>query len=173
MISIISSTNRPESYSLRLSKWINNCLTDSTIPSQILDLAELPGDFPAKKIRKINYPEFDSEIISKIENVNKFIFVIPEYNGSFPGILKTLIDSVPPRYFHGKKASLIGISSGKFGALRALDDFTGVLHYLQVEVLSNKPKLPEIEKLIDQNGKISDINTIERLQTHLNKIYSF
>jgi NAD(P)H-dependent FMN reductase len=94
------------------------------------------------------------------------VFIIPEYNGSFPGILKAFIDCVPPRFFHGKKAGLVGVSSGHAGSLRSMDQFTNVLNYLQVSVLHSKPKLSGIEKIIDSERELNDSETINRLREH-------
>ena len=51
-------------------------------------------------------PAFEpiQEIVTKTD---KFIFVIPEYNGSFPGVLKVFIDACSfPESFYEKKAAL-------------------------------------------------------------------
>ena len=173
MITIICSTNRPDSYSLKICHWLNNHLTNRGITSQILNISEFPDDFSTLKIKKLACPVFDKIVLEKIQNVNKFIFVIPEYNGSFPGILKTMVDSTPPRYFHNKRASLVGISSGRSGALRAMDDFTGVLHYLQVEVLSDKPKIGAIESVINPQNEIQNEDIVKRLSLHIEKFLSF
>ena len=72
----------------------------------------------------------------------------------------------------GKKACLIGLSSGHAGALRALDHITCVLHHLKIEVYSNKPKLSGIDKLIDET-EIVDVQTIKRLEVMLKGFMSF
>lgn len=173
MITIISSTNRPESNSGKIAVWLSNKLNNSGVEAQTLHLADLPADFAYQKIRKNTLPEFDDMMTEKIANVNKFIFIIPEYNGSYPGALKSFIDSVPPSHFYHKKAALIGISSGRTGALKALDDFTGVLHYLQVEVLSDKPKISSIESVISSTGTIEIPEIIHRIDKHLAKFMTF
>ena len=102
----------------------------------------------------------------------KIVFIIPEYNGSFPGVLKAFIDSLDHLSMAGKKACLIGLSSGHAGALRALDHFTAVLHHLKVEVYSDKPKLSGIDKLINEN-QINDEKTIKRLGDVLDGFMKF
>lgn len=173
MITIISSTNRSNSYSARMARLIHLELKGRNVESQILDLQSLPPHFAWSKIEDQSLPEFDQLAEQYIRDVNKFIFVIPEYNGSFPGILKTFIDSVHPRNFQGKKASLVGISSGRAGALRALDHFTGVLHYLQVEVLSDKPKFPQIDKILNPNNELTDPESVFRLRKNIDKFLLF
>ena len=54
-----------------------------------------------------------------------------------------------PKFWKGKKAALIGISSGRSGNVRGLEHLTGVLHYLQVEVCSAKPVISGIDGLLE------------------------
>ena len=110
--------------------------------------------------------------LKKETSFKKFVFVIPEYNGSFPGVLKAFIDSLDFLKLSGKKAALIGLSSGHAGGLRALDHFTEILHHLKIEVYSDKPKLSGIEKLIDDTQLIDD-KSIERLKKMLGNFIEF
>lgn len=155
MITIISGTNRKGSYSLRVAEIYKNNLKKLNVACQILSLENLPIDFIFTQLDK-QTGEYIAFLKPYIIDVEKFIFIIPEYNGSFPGVLKAFIDSVPPKYFRGKKSCLAGVSSGHLGAVRGLDDFTDILHYLSVEVLSNKPKFSNIEKLLDENNHFID-----------------
>ena len=74
----------------------------------------------------------------------KFVFVVPEYNGSFPGILKAFIDGLQPSVFQEKKCALVGVSKGIQGAVLALSHLTDILHYLRVYIYPLKPKLAKI-----------------------------
>src|SRR3546814_10980139 len=75
----------------------------------------------------------------------KFILIIPEYNGSFPGILKIFVDACQfPDSFFNKKAALVGLSSGKYGNVRGVDHFTGVCHYVRLQVLPLRIHIPHI-----------------------------
>ena len=72
----------------------------------------------------------------------KYVFFTPEYNGSFPGILKTFIDGLHyPDTFKGKKCALVGISSGVQGAVLAMSHLTDIFNYSKMHVLAEKPKL--------------------------------
>jgi NAD(P)H-dependent FMN reductase len=173
MITIIVSTNRQNSYSAKMAELISRRLDHLNVDSQVLQLSELPHDFPYVKIEGHAHDVFDTYVAEYIIPVEKFIFVIPEYNGSFPGILKAFMDSVHPRHFNGKKSALIGIASGRSGALRALDDFTGVLHYLQVDVVHDKPKFPAIEKAINHVPELVEEEASLRLDRCLQKFLRF
>jgi len=173
MISIISGTNRKDSYSLRVANEVSSILDKKNIPNRVFSLEELPRNFAFTKINDEEDLEFDQLIDENIIRSEKFIFVIAEYNGGFPGILKTFIDSVHPKHFKTKKAAMIGVASGRGGALRPLDHLTGVLHYLQVEVLSDKPKFSNIENSFDENNKMIDVVGVKRLNEMCDKFLKF
>jgi len=173
MYTIISGTNRPDSKSYKLALIYQKKLNEIGVDSLILSLKDLPVTFAFSEQFGNRTPAFDEILKKHIEPVNKFIFMVPEYNGGFPGVLKTLIDCVPPSFFHGKKAALVGLSSGHLGNTRGLDALTNVLHYLQVEVLSIKPKLSGIEKIINDKGEIINTSTLDRIDKQIEKFVSF
>ena len=100
-------------------------------------------------------------IQDKITASSKFIFVIPEYNGSFPGVLKAFIDGCDfPDSFYGKKAALVGLSSGKYGNVRGIEHFTGICHYIQLHLMPLRLHIPAFEKEIDENGNLIKPDTL-------------
>ncbi|MGB0167615.1 MAG: NADPH-dependent FMN reductase [Luteibaculum sp.] len=174
MISIISGTNRPNSNSNKVALHYQQLCKQKGEESQVLDLAKLPVDFAfSAAYGRKNY-EFDIMVEQYVAAVERFVFIVPEYNGSFPGILKAFLDCVPPPLFQGKRAGLVGLSGGKAGNLRGMDHLTGILHYLKVEVLSAKPKLSQFSSLLDaDSGEILDENTLTLLENHFNLFQKF
>ncbi|KXK43031.1 MAG: NADPH-dependent FMN reductase [Bacteroidetes bacterium OLB11] len=82
----------------------------------------------------------------------KFIFIIPEYNGSFPGVFKLMIDNSDIRQcWHSKKVMLVGIADGRAGNLRGLDVLTNMCHYMKMSVYYDKLPISRINiELIDE-----------------------
>jgi NAD(P)H-dependent FMN reductase len=103
----------------------------------------------------------------------KFVFIVPEYNGSFPGILKLFIDAVHPDINRGKKSALVGVSSGRAGNLRGLDQLTGVLHYLGIYVHPNKIPISSVLGLLDEQGHIKEENTIKVLNKQIQEFLNW
>ena len=67
------------------------------------------------------------------------------------------MDTVHPRHFQGKRVALVGVSDGRAGNLRGLDQFQAVLNYLKADVIWNKPKLSGIGRLLDPaTGELHD-----------------
>lgn len=85
----------------------------------------------------------------------KFIFVLPEYNASFPGIVKVMMDNsdIKKCWWH-KKALLTGISEGRAGNIRGVEHMTSILNYLKVNVHYNKLLLSKIKEEVSSDGSV-------------------
>ena len=152
MITIVVGTNRTNSVSAQIAEYYKAILSTKTDESiQIVDLAELPGDFIGNALYEHNGKnEAFNEIREKVQSANKLVFVVPEYNGSFPGVLKAFIDGFKyPEGIRDKKGAMIGVSSGVQGSLIAMSHLTDIFNYLGMHVLALKPKLSGIERNFD------------------------
>lgn len=160
MITIISGTNRPDSNSLKLAGYYSKRFAEKGAEAQVLSLTGLPSDFITADMFGKRSPAFApfQEIIT---NTEKFVFVIPEYNGSFPGILKTFVDACKfPDSFFKKKAALVGHSTGKYGNIRGVDHFTGVCNYMRLYVLPLRIHIPNIVQEFDESGSLFKADTV-------------
>ncbi len=104
----------------------------------------------------------------------KFIFIMPEYNASFPGILKVMIDNSDiKKCWWYKKAMLVGISDGRAGNLRGIEHMTGILHYMKVHVLYNKVLLSRINEEMDKNGALIKPETEKLINEQVDDFVKF
>jgi chromate reductase len=104
---------------------------------------------------------------------HKLIFIVAEYNGSFPGVLKAFIDGMDfPHAFRDKKAALVGLSSGVQGGGLALSHLTDILNYCGTHVLAKKPKLGFIERHFD-GVKLTDLNYERRVREQIAAFVKF
>ena len=115
------------------------------------------------------YSHFIEKYITKADRI---VFVIPEYQGSYPGALKSFMDAVDPKLISDKKACLIGIASGRGGGIRPQSHFTDVLHHLEVEVFSRQPKFSGIHKLVDHESMV-DQTSLALLEDLFTKFLKF
>lgn len=173
MITIIAGTNRPGSNTLKLAKYYEQQLLEKGCASQILSLEKLPATLISSDLYGKRSPEFQ-EIQNIISQSQKFLFVIPEYNGSFPGVLKTFIDACTfPESFYGKKAALVGLSSGKYGNVRGLEHFTGICHYIHLEVMPLRIHISGIGAELDENGNLWQEDTLKFTDQQIDKFIKF
>ncbi len=145
-ILIIISTNRINSLSAAVGEYYAELLSDNNQPNQTLSLTSLPSDFTATALYENQGKNAAfNQLKQVVEQATKYVFIVPEYNGAFPGILKTFIDGLDfPGTFRHKKCALVGVSQGPGGGLMGLSHLTDILHYLKMHVLPEKVYLRNI-----------------------------
>lgn len=167
-ITIIAATNRPNSRSEMVAAFYQNLLLEYGHNAEIINLAHLPNDMLAHMhyVASQKHPiiEYFQAIIDQSAC---FVFIIPEYNGSFPGVLKLFVDALRyPDSFKNKHGALVGIGSGTQGANLAMSHFADVLNYMGMFVLPQRPRLAQIHKHI-QNKLIIEPLYIQLLKEQI------
>ena len=166
MYIIISGTNRTDSYTIKVSTEYQRLLQKQGIESALLSLQGLD-------VSERN-PAFEKVERALIIPAQKVIFVAPEYNGSIPGVLKSMFDisDIKPAWAR-KKALLVGVSTGRAGNLRGMEHLTGILHYLRMVVHPNKLPISVVDRLFDTSGHIADAATLSAMEAQLNEFIVF
>ena len=170
MITIISATNRPNSNTLKIASYYAQLMEKQGVGSQILSLESLPVNIAFSDLYSNRSEAFQKILNEYVIPAQKFVVVSPEYNGSFPGILKVFPDAVPPELNRGKKVALIGVSSGRAGNMRGMDHLTGIFNYLGLHVHHNKLAVSNVFTILDEQGKVKDEKTISFLDKHVSDI---
>lgn len=174
MITLISSTNNSDSHTKIISRIYFDELKKHTNDVLFFSLEELDG-------LTINNFMYDNKIDGLLDlqeryitPAQKFLFVIPEYNGSYPGILKLFIDALDVKLsMYGKKAGIVGVATGRAGNLRGIDHLTAVLHHMQVTVLPKYFPLSNVQHELDENNNLKNTQTIKVLQQHAAMLINF
>lgn len=172
-ITIISATNRINSNTEKIANYYQSVLKNKGINVSILSLKDLPETFLTSDLYGKRSPEFQKIIDNYIEHQQKFIFISPEYNGSFAGVLKVFLDAIPPITWQDNKACLVGVSAGRAGNLRGLEHLTNILNYLKVNVYHNKLPISLVTNLLDTSNSISDSETQKVIEVQLNGFLKF
>lgn len=166
MYTIISGTNRKDSNTRVIADHYREVLTARGIEAQFISLEGL-----YVQERSPEWVKLETDILIP---TRRFIILSPEYNGSNPGVLKCFIDiSDIKKVWWGKQALLTGISTGRAGNLRGLEDLTGILHYLKVHVHPNKLPISVVDKLVDAEGNITDQYTLDVINTQVDEFINF
>ena len=173
MVTIISGTNRPGSNTLKVAKYYQDALAKKGQEANILGLADLPDNFIVSDMYGKRTPEF-KKILDVVAASKKFVFIIPEYNGSFPGVLKAFIDACDfPESFYDKKACLVGISGGRYGNIRGIEHFGGVCGYLNLHVLPFRMHIPAIKSELDQDNAFFKEDTLKFIGEQIDKFIAY
>lgn len=91
-----------------------------------------------------------TEITSRADG---FFIVTPEYNHSFPGSLKRMLDSEYENYFH-KPVALAGVSNSAWGGVRAVESLLPVLRTMGLSTLQTAVYFPRVQDIFDGQGNI-------------------
>ena len=100
-------------------------------------------------------PEMGQEWKEKIAVADAVIFVSPEYNHSFPGELKILIDSLYDEY-KGKVAAICGVSMGVFGGSRMIENLKLVLHTVNFELALRTINVGKVQDAFTEEGQVTE-----------------
>lgn len=172
MITIVSGTNRENSFSLKFAIFYKETLEKLGQKAQVLDLKSLPKEFLFTEMYGQRTDGYEQLLEQHIYSVDKIMVVTPEYNGSFSGVLKSFIDSFEPKKIVNKKMAMIGIAAGRAGNLRGMDHLTNCMHYMKVNVMPNKLPISQVYGLFTDD-KLSDQATIDGIENHAKELINF
>jgi chromate reductase, NAD(P)H dehydrogenase (quinone) len=146
-VTIVSSTNNKNALTAQVADYYAGILQKKGCDNQVLKLTSLSADFTATALYGNNGkdPEFN-RLRTIMETAQKYVFIIPEYNGSFPGVFKAFIDGLRfPDTFKDKKCAMVGVSQGPQGGVFAMSHLTDIFHYLKMHVHPLKIRLSGIQ----------------------------
>lgn len=149
MYTIISGTNRIGSHTEKVAEEYKRILKNKNIDAPIFTLKGLDVLHRSEGIIGA-----ENDILIP---TTKFLFIIPEYNGSYPGVLKAMIDySDIRKVWNFKKALLTGVATGRAGNLRGMDHLADTLHYMKMNVFYNKLPISVVDKVMDKDGRLNE-----------------
>jgi NAD(P)H-dependent FMN reductase len=162
-ILIISGTNRPGSNALKIAKTLENHYRKENAPVELFSLENLPPEAfnPASYAAK---PPAVVSIQNRILAASGLHVVTPEYNGSFPGVLKYFIDLLKfPESFENKPVAYVGEAVGLWGGLRAVEQLQQIFGYRNAHSFPMRVFIPSVGKLIDASGNLTSADIQQRL----------
>ncbi len=180
MITVISSTNRTDSNTHHFAKHYAERLQAKTGDTvNLLDLNAL-DDW---SLHGAMYtPDGQGASVTKVQDEwlipsGKIVFVVPEYNGSFPGVLKVFLDSLSIRNsketFHNTQALLVGVALGRAGNLRGLEHLGGILMHLGMTVHPNRLPISGIGRILDESKNVADEGTLNVIDGQIDAFLAF
>lgn len=166
MITIISGTNRKNSNTRKIATEYYRLFTERNIETSLLLLDE-----EAMLVRDEAFKKTEEQLLKPAE---KFVIVMPEYNGSYPGILKLMMDNtdISPVWWY-KKVLLVGVSTGRAGNLRGMEHLTGSLLHLKMLVHPNRLPLSVVHTLLDENNRLINTTALQAVETQIEEFLEF
>lgn len=116
-IAVLLGTVRKGRESEKVYRVILDLLKKKGVEPVALDCAEL--DLPRYDDASYEHPGVQ-RLLTSAKEAQAFIIVTPEYNHSIPGVLKDAIDYLGENEMTGKPLTIVSVSDGHFGGVRAV-----------------------------------------------------
>ncbi|TVR42520.1 MAG: NADPH-dependent oxidoreductase [Planctomycetota bacterium] len=162
-LAIVIGTNRAGSLSARLAASAAQAYEKLEVSVDLMDLEQvLSPDFLAPTAYKQPSPAVTAAV-DRFLAADGVVFVVPEYNGSYPGALKLFIDMLPyPAGFDNRPCAFIGLAAGRFASLRAVEHFQQVAGYRNALQFPRRVLISDSYQQFDANG-LKDPELAQRL----------
>jgi len=134
------------------------------VETEFIDVRSLP-----MKLDDAGEQMKDPKFASTIERCDALIIVTPEYNHSYPGLLKHALDMCLKEYIH-KAVGICGVSAGPLGGARVIESLLPVMRELGLVTIFEDVNFGKIGSLFDERGDLLDQNFIRRVDTFLNEL---
>ena len=164
-IAVIAGTSRVQRKSIYAARFVAEVGASlEGVTTELVDPVDFsfPGDG--------NDPEGkDPRYTAITEKADAFFIVTPEYNHSFPGSLKRMLDSELSNYVH-KPVAVAGVSNGMWGGVRVVEALVPPLRELGLVVTFASVYFPRVQDIFDESGALQDekyVGTVQKAYKEL------
>jgi len=134
------------------------------VETEFIDVRTLP-----MKLDDAGEQMKDPKFAATIERCDGLIIVTPEYNHSFPGLLKHALDMCLKEYIH-KAVGICGVSAGALGGARVIESLLPVMRELGLVTIFEDVNFGRIGSLFDERGNLLDENFVRLVDGFLNEL---
>ena len=164
-IPVILGTTRKGRMSVHVARFVTGQLeTREGVETELIDIATIP--MPVDDAGDgIKSPGFSAQMT----RADALVIVAPEYNHSFPGLLKHVLDSCLKEYIH-KAVGVVGVSAGPFGGTRVIQHLLPVMRELGLVMIFSDVNVGGVSKVFSESGELKDEAYIRRTHRFLNEL---
>jgi NAD(P)H-dependent FMN reductase len=165
VIAVLGGTTRVQRESIQAARYIAD-FASRRAGVEVLFVDPKDFTFPGDG----NDPEGkDPKYTEIVSRADAFFIVTPEYNHSFPGSLKRMLDSELELYNH-KPVAFAGASSGNWGGVRAVESLLTAVRETGLVAMSWDVYFPRVQDIFDESGHMKEEHT-ERYEAQLGKLF--
>lgn len=174
----LAGSLRKDSFHQKLINEAARFALESGAEVEMIKLADLAIPMFDEDLEAQGTPAGVQQLKDKLRAADGILLASPEYNGSITAVLKNAIDwasrteqGAEPA-FANKVTALYAASPGGLGGLRGLNHVRDILSGIGSLVLANQLAVPAIHTLLDDNGRISDPATAEKVASLAQQLVS-
>ncbi|NUR74604.1 MAG: NAD(P)H-dependent oxidoreductase [Hamadaea sp.] len=164
---VMGASLRPGSFNVTLAELAAAMLRDRAVEVDLARYAEflVPGYDAGVEVAD-GVPEGARRFAERLQAVDAFVLVSPEYNASVPGTLKNLVDWVSrlkPQPFWGHHGLLLSASPRLTGGNRGLWALRVPLEHLGARMFPEMVSVAQADEAFTVDGRLADENQAKRL----------
>lgn len=116
-----------------------------------------PGEFTLAFPGQAEAGALEQLLVERVGRADGILLSTPEYHGSYSSVLKVLIDNMGyPSAMAGKPVALLGIATGRLGAVKALEHLRSVCSHIGAIVLPYPVSVSEAHNKLSGDGRCTD-----------------
>ena len=164
-IPVILGTARPGRRSAEIAQLAIEHLQERFIETELVDVA----DFAITGTGSNEEEHLIAQYRDVIGRADGFVVVAPEYNHSFPGELKLLLDSAYAEY-NRKPVGIVSVSSGLLGGTRMAQQLSLVALALEMIPVSPTVHVPEVANAVAEDGAFGEAGLNDALHDMVSEL---
>jgi len=136
----------------------------ANVETELIDVRSLP-----MRLDDAGEQMKDPAFSATVERCDGLIIVTPEYNHSFPGLLKHALDMNLKEYIH-KAVGICGVSAGAFGGARVIEHLLPVMRELGLVAIFEDVNFGKVGTLFDERGNLLNESYVRRVDKFLDEL---
>ena len=157
----ICGTSRPGNYTSFALNVVNETFRARDVEVEYFDARELTLNFPG------NPATDDAKRMQEAcREADAVVIASPEYHGTFAAMTKLIIENMGfPSALEGKPVSLLGVASGRIGAIKTLEQLRGVCAHVGAVTLPGAVSVAGVHRAFDDDGNCINDAVEEMLES--------
>ena len=173
LVYLVLGSTRQGRTSEKIAQELKSMVKRSDVKLETVDLRDYPLPFLNDEIAPASRKEITDPAVQKwsekIKQADAFVFIVPEYNAGYPGVLKNALDSLYPEW-NNKPVALVGYSGGTSGGASALGQLKQVVSNLQMKSITSDLLIPQVWKAFDEFGHLVAQDASKVFNTMINEL---
>ena len=173
-IPVILGSVRRGRVSARAAYFISRLMKDTgRIKTELLDLLDYNFPMLEERLRfRDDPPPRVVEFSNKLAKADALVIVTPEYNNSFPGVVKNCLDYFKPEY-RRKPIGIVTVSSAEFGGVNCLAHLRLVTLAMSAFPIPASLSIAKAGERMMEDGTPIDQSLNDRARTFLEELIWF
>ena len=169
-VGVFVGSLRKASYSRAIANFVSS-LAPENFKMRMMDLSGLPM-YNQDLDDEGRPPEAWIKFREDVKPLDGCLFVTPEYNRSYPAVLKNALDVGSRPYgknaWDGKAGGIISVSPGGLGAFGANHHLRQPMVFLNILLLQQpEAYLGNVTSVLDENGRVTNESTKQYLKQYM------